>query len=80
MKELLLKATEKRKLYMDNLSNKESPKHKSGFFYFNAEDENLIVIKPNTKFGYTLNFAKPLAYIFLLILLLVLILITRLFA
>jgi uncharacterized membrane protein len=65
---------------MDDFPKKDLSKYKFGIFYFNADDENLIVLKSNSKFGYTLNFAKPLAYIFLLILLLVVILITRLFA
>jgi uncharacterized membrane protein len=71
---------ERRKLFMDDFPKKDLSKYKFGIFYFNADDENLIVLKSNSKFGYTLNFAKPLAYIFLLILLLVVILITRLFA
>ena len=53
--------------------------YKWGLFYFNPDDENLIAPKANSIFGWTLNFAKPLAYIFLLILLMILILITRLF-
>jgi uncharacterized membrane protein len=65
---------------MDDFPKKDVSKYKFGIFYFNADDENLIVLKSNSIFGYTLNFAKPLAYIFLLILLLVVILITRLFA
>ena len=71
---------ERQKPSMDNFPKKDLSKYKYGIFYFNADDDNLIVIKPDSKFGYTLNFAKPLAYIFLLILFLVLILITRLSA
>lgn len=52
--------------------------YKWGIFYFNPEDENLISPKPKSFFGWTLNFAKPLAYIFLLISLLVLMLVKRL--
>jgi len=57
----------------------EASDYKWGIFYFNPDDENLIAPKLNSIFGWTLNFAKPLAYIFLLILFLILILITRLF-
>lgn len=59
-------------------NQKDQSKYKWGLFYFNPEDENLIVPKSNPLFGWTLNFAKPLAYVFLLILLLVLMLIRRL--
>ena len=45
-------------------------KYKWGIFYFNPDDDNLIVPKANALLGWTLNFAKPLAYIFLLILVL----------
>ncbi|OAQ38644.1 hypothetical protein A5893_14660 [Pedobacter psychrophilus] len=65
---------------MDNSPKKDLSKYKNSFFFFDADDEDLIVPMRNPKFGYTLNFAKPLAYIFLLIVLLVLILITRLLA
>lgn len=59
-------------------NQKNQSKYKWGIFYFNPEDENLIVRKSNPILGWTLNFAKPLAYVFLLILLLVLMLIRRL--
>jgi len=48
-------------------------KYKFGIFYFNPDDENLIVR------GKTLNFAKPLAYVLLLITILTIVLITNLF-
>lgn len=53
-------------------------KYKWGFIYFNPDDDNLIVPKSNAMLGWTLNFAKPLAYIFLLILLLIVMLLQRL--
>ncbi|MBK0384330.1 hypothetical protein I5M32_15285 [Pedobacter sp. SD-b] len=65
---------------MVNPPKKDLSKYKGGVFFFDANDEDLIVPMANPRFGYTLNFAKPLAYIFLLIVLLVFILITRLFA
>ena len=52
--------------------------YKWGIFYFNPDDENLIAPKSNSILGWTLNFAKPLAYVFLLISLLILMLVKRL--
>ena len=61
------------------MNNKpEKNLYKWGIFYFNPNDENLIAPKSNSVLGWTLNFAKPLAYVFLLILLLVVMLIRRL--
>ena len=61
------------------MNNKpDQSKYKWGIFYFNPDDENLIAPKANPLFGWTLNFAKPLAYIFILILLLITMLIKRL--
>jgi len=60
------------------LNQPDPSKYKWGFIYFNPEDDNLIVRKSNPILGWTLNFAKPLAYVFLLILLLVVMLIKRL--
>ena len=54
--------------------------YKWGIFYFNPDDENLIAQQPKSLFGWTLNFAKPLAYVFLLISLLILMLVKRLIA
>lgn len=56
----------------------EKSLYKWGIFYFNPEDENLIAPKSNALLGWTLNFAKPLAYVFLLILLLIVMLVKRL--
>ncbi len=39
-----------------------------GMFYYNTNDKRLWVPKKNPVFGITVNFAKPGAYIFLLIL------------
>jgi uncharacterized membrane protein len=52
--------------------------YKWGIFYFNPDDENLLAPKANSILGWKLNFAKPLAYVFLLILLLIIMLIKRL--
>ena len=38
-----------------------------GAFYYNKEDERLIVDKKNPNNGSTLNFANPKSYIFLAI-------------
>lgn len=63
---------------MDNFPPKNPSNKKSGFFYFDAENENLWVAKPKSWFGKTLNFANPLAYIVVLLGILVLVLLTRL--
>lgn len=48
--------------------------YKWGFLYFNPEDRRTIVRKSNPYLGFTLNFAKPLAYVFILCLLTIIIL------
>jgi uncharacterized membrane protein len=63
---------------MDN-KKKDISKFKFGIFYFDAEDENLIVAKANPILGWTLNFAKPLAYVLLLVMFLLTMLILKLF-
>jgi uncharacterized membrane protein len=45
---------------------KDPTNYKWNFFYYNPNDERLIVPKPNPNLGFTLNFAKPKAYFFLL--------------
>ena len=59
-------------------SKPEKSLYKWGIFYFNPADENLIVQKSKSFLGWTLNFAKPLAYVFLLITLLIVMLVKRL--
>lgn len=59
-------------------SKPEKNLYKWGIFYFNPNDENLLAQQPKAIFGWTLNFAKPLAYVFLLLSLLILMLIKRL--
>ena len=44
--------------------------YKFGVFYFNKKDTRFIVPKV-TKMGYTVNFAKPYAYIILVLLALI---------
>ena len=62
---------------MDNFPPKPANK-KSGFFYFDAENENLWVSKSDSWFGKTLNFANPLAYIIVILVILFFVLLTRL--
>lgn len=44
----------------------KNPKHwkLGGLFYYNKEDERLIIDKPNPNYGTTLNFAHKKAYLF----------------
>jgi uncharacterized membrane protein len=45
----------------DNMNN-DATFYKFGVFYFNRKDSRFMVPKA-TKLGYTMNFAKPQAYI-----------------
>lgn len=38
-----------------------------GLFYFNREDDRLLVDKPNPNYGTTFNFAHKKSYLFLLL-------------
>ena len=59
-------------------NKKDSNKYKWGLFYYNPNNPKLWVPKVDSILGSTLNFAQPLAYIFILILLMVVVLATRL--
>ncbi len=41
-----------------------------GIFYFNKNDNRLFLLKRNPGMGVTVNFANPLAYLFLIALIL----------
>ncbi|MDA3930020.1 MAG: DUF5808 domain-containing protein [Prolixibacteraceae bacterium] len=45
-----------------------------GIFYFDKKDKRIIVPKVNKAFGWTINFARPQAYLVLLILILAVVL------
>ena len=42
--------------------------YKFGMFYYNKNDYRTVVPKRNKLLGWTLNFAKPASYFFLLVL------------
>jgi len=45
-----------------------NPKYwKWGLFYYNKEDDRLLVDKPNPKYGTTFNFAHKKSYLYLLL-------------
>ncbi|RKD20387.1 hypothetical protein BCY91_01865 [Pelobium manganitolerans] len=50
-----------------------------GFFCFDSEQEALWIPNPHLRCGRSLNFANPLSYILVILLLLIAVLITRLF-
>jgi uncharacterized membrane protein len=52
-------------LEIENSMNK-NPNNWRGIFYFNRKDYRLIVPKNNPYLGWTLNFASPYTYLFLL--------------
>ena len=60
-------------------NKRDLSKYKYGIFYFDEEDENLIIPKASPILGWTLNFAKPLAYVLVLVIFLLIMLILKLF-
>lgn len=50
---------------MENLMNK-NPNNWKGIFYFNKTDHRLIVPKRDPSLGWTLNFASPYTWLFLI--------------
>lgn len=46
---------------------KNPDNYKLGLFYFNPEDPRVILPKMYKWMGYTINFAKPLSYLIVLI-------------
>ena len=52
---------------MEKDFNRENPQNwKLGFLYFNPQDSRIIVPKRFRMFGWTLNFAHPISWIFIL--------------
>lgn len=54
---------------LDSMS--KNPNNWKGIFYFNPRDSRLIVPKLNPAMGWTLNFASPYSYLFLIALVLI---------
>ena len=50
---------------IENLMDK-NPNNWKGIFYFNKRDSRIFVPKSNPSLGWTLNFASPYAYLFLI--------------
>ncbi len=50
---------------IENTMNK-NPNNWKSIFYFNRSDYRLIVPKRNPSLGWTLNFASPYTYLFLI--------------
>ena len=50
---------------IENTMNK-NPNNWKGIFYFNRSDYRIIVPKNNPYMGWTLNFASPYTYLFLI--------------
>ena len=49
------------------MSIDNSGKYYLGIFYFNKEDKRAIVPKVNRSLGWTINFARPQAYVVIII-------------
>lgn len=56
---------------LDTMS--KNPSNWKGIFYFNRKDPRLLVPKLNPSMGWTLNFASPYAFLFLIALILIII-------
>ena len=56
---------------LDTMS--KNPSNWKGMFYFNRKDPRLMVPKYNPAMGWTLNFASPYTYLFLIALVLIII-------
>jgi uncharacterized membrane protein len=52
----------------NNRSGKDPDNYVWGIFYFNKNDHRLFLLKRAPALGVTVNFANPLAYLFLAIL------------
>jgi len=50
---------------IENTMNK-NPNNWKGIFYFNRNDYRIIVPKTNPYMGWTVNFASPYTYLFLI--------------
>lgn len=62
----------KKKLNSDLLNSmSKDPGNWRGPFYFNRKDPRLTVPKQDPALGFTLNFASPFAYIFIIALILI---------
>jgi len=51
----------------------KNPNNWRGIFYFNRKDPRLIVPKLDPSMGWTLNFASPYSYLFLIAIVLIII-------
>jgi len=54
--------------------------YKLGFLYYNSKDYRTVVPKRNKLLGWTLNFAKPTTYFFLILIIFVLLFATNNFS
>ena len=63
---------------MDNSPQDNRSAKKSGFFHVDTRNDNLWVTKTDSWFGKTLNFANPLAYIVVIMVILFFVLLVRL--
>ena len=59
---------------MDENNKTQNPNnYKWGILYFNKKDSRLIVPKHESQRGWTINFANPLSYILIILLIIILI-------
>jgi len=59
---------------MDENNQTQNPNnYKWGILYFNKKDSRLFAPKHENQRGWTINFANPLSYIFIIILIIILI-------
>ena len=67
--------TKLEKEILDTMS--KNPNNWKGIFYFNRKDLRILVPKFNSLMGWTLNFASPYSYIWLIATILIIITFTR---
>jgi uncharacterized membrane protein len=60
---------------MDQFNSEDQDAYKFGFIYWKKSDKRVVVPKRLPGLGWTLNFANPLSYVFLVILVLIIFLI-----
>ena len=69
--------------YKSDKSNKKSQDYNSGWItgriYFNKEDKRIIIKRPQSGFGYTMNLGNKWTWVFNILVILVVVILVRIF-
>ena len=69
--------------YKSDKSNKKSRDYNSGWItgriYFNKEDKRIIIKRPQSGFGYTMNLGNKWTWVFNIFVILVVVILVRIF-